>query len=45
MASTPRKRPIMMLSMSMHSVTVMEETICVTIICRKSLRIMETPPE
>ena len=31
----------MMLSISIHSVTVMEETICVTSICRKSFLIMD----
>ena len=44
MESTPKKRPIMMLSISMHKVTVMDETICVTSISRNSFLIIVPSP-
>ena len=43
MESTPKKRPIIMLSTSMHSITVMAESIWVTSICRNIFRIIFVP--
>ena len=44
MESTPRNRPIMMLSISMHNVTVIIDTTCVASISRNSFLIIVFHP-